>query len=70
MRLPIILALAVILLTPANIREVLIDATSEARALAASVLDRNIGGETLEVAEATTLKTRHDTAKNSVNNLR
>lgn len=70
MRLPIILALAVIVLTPANIRDVLVDAAGEARALVGSVLGQAAQGETVDVAELDAAKSRHETTKNAVADIR
>lgn len=70
MRLPLLLALAVIVLTPANIREIALDMTHQAQATVASVLKGKAEPTTLEVAEAAPLQVRHDTVKNSISNVR
>jgi len=70
MRVPLLLALAVIVLTPANIREIALDLTNQAQATVASVLKSRGEPATLEVAEAAAVKPRHDTVKNSISNIR
>ena len=73
MRLPIILMLAVIVFTPANIGEVARDAFGQAQAIAADYLGAAPVTEVAEVpADDSTLlvAVRHDTAKNAVGNLR
>lgn len=70
MRLPILLALALIVLTPANIRDVVMDLFGQAQETMASVLNRNAEPSTLEVAEAAPVTARHEIAKNSVSNIR
>jgi len=73
MRLPIILMLAVVLFTPANIGEVARDAFGQAQAIIADYL----GTPITEVAVLATdeddtllVAARHDTAKNTIGNLR
>jgi capsule polysaccharide export protein KpsE/RkpR len=76
MRLPILLALAVIVFTPANIREITFDALGKAQQMVAQLTSK--ASETTQVADldsvdlgsAQVLKTRHDTAKNSISNVR
>lgn len=70
MRLPILLALAVIVLTPANIRDVAMDLVGQAQETMASVLNRKAEPSTLEVAEAAPVTARREIAKNSVSNIR
>ena len=75
MRLPIILMLAVIVLTPANIREVTLDTFAKAQQLVAELTAKPVTStQVAELADdmiaANVLKTRHDTAKNSVGNIR
>jgi hypothetical protein len=70
MRLPILLALAVIVLTPANIRDVAMDLFGQAQETMASVLNHKTEPSTLEVADAAAMTARHDTAKNSISNIR
>lgn len=57
MRLPILLMLAVIVFTPANLREVATDAIGQLQAAMQ-------GDKVIQVAA------RHDTAKNSLGNIR
>ena len=72
MRLPIILMLAVIVFTPANIGEVARDAFGQAQAIVTDYL----GSPTTDVAELPTddatllVASRHDTAKNTIGNIR
>ena len=76
MRLPILLALAVIVFTPANIREITYDALGKAQQMVAQLTVRP--SETTQVADlnsvdldsARVLKTRHDTTKNTISNVR
>lgn len=76
MRLPILLALAVIVLTPANIREITFDALGKAQQMVAQLTAKP--SETTQVADlssadldsAKVLKTRHDTTKNTISNVR
>lgn len=76
MRLPIILALIVVITLPKDVHGLIDDLSAQARVATATVshfLDRNRDAETVQVAEASisnVLKTRHDTAKNSVGNIR
>ena len=75
MRLPIILMLAVIVLTPANIREVTLETFAKAQQLVAELTAKPVTStQVAELADdmiaANVLKTRHDTAKNSVGNIR
>ena len=76
MRLPIILALIVVITLPKDVRGFVDDMSAQARLVTASIsqfLDRNKDDGTVKVAEASisnVLKTKHDTAKNSVGNLR
>ncbi len=76
MRLPIILALIVVITLPKDVHGFVDDVSSQARMATASIsqfLDRNKDDGTVKVAEArvsTVLKARHDTAKNSVGNIR
>jgi hypothetical protein len=71
MRLPIILALIVVITLPKDVRGFVDDVSAQARFATASIshfLDRD---KTVQVADASSvLKTRHDTAKNSVGNVR
>jgi len=73
MRLPIILMLAVIVFTPANIGEVARDAFGQAQAIVADYLGTE---RTTEVARLPTddptliVASRHDTAKNAIGNIR
>lgn len=73
MRLPIILMLAVIVFTPANIGEVARDAFGQAQAIVADYLGTE---RTTEVAQLPTddatliVASRHDTAKNAIGNIR
>ena len=69
MRLPILLALAVIVFTPANIREITFDALGKAQQMVAQLTAKP--SETTQVAElSTTLKARHEIVKNSIGNVR
>ena len=75
MRLPIILMLAVVVLTPANIREVTLDTFARAQQMVAEFTTRPVTStQVAELADnviaASVLKTKHDTAKNSVANVR
>ncbi|KQW77121.1 hypothetical protein ASC89_18130 [Devosia sp. Root413D1] len=76
MRLPIILALIVVITLPKDVRGFVDDVSAQARVATASIshfLDRNRDDGTVKVAEASisnVLKTKHDTAKNSVGNIR
>ncbi len=73
MRLPIILMLAVIVFTPANIGEVARDAFGQAQAIVADYLGTD---RTTEVAavpgedEPLLVAVRHDTTKNTIANIR
>lgn len=71
MRLPIILALIVLITLPKDVRGFVDDVSAQARIATASVvrlLDRD---DAVQVADASNvLKTRHDTAKNSIANIR
>ena len=51
MRLPIILMLAVIVLTPANIRELTLDAAGQVQVAVAHLLERDAAPGALQVAE-------------------
>ena len=76
MRLPILLALAVVVFTPANIREITYDALGKAQQMVAHLTAKP--SETTQVADlssndpdgARVLKTRHDTTKNTISNVR
>lgn len=76
MRLPIILALIVVITLPKDVRGFVDDLSAQARVATASIsqlLDRNKDDSTVKVAQASVtnvLKTKHDTAKNSVGNIR
>lgn len=76
MRLPIILALIVVITLPKDVRGFVDDMSAQARIATASIsqfLDRNKDHGTVKVAEASVgnvLKTKHDTAKNQVGNIR
>jgi hypothetical protein len=73
MRLPIILMLAVIAFTPANIGEVARDAFGQAQAIVADYLGTDRVTEVAAVPsedEAVLVAVRHDTAKNAIGNLR
>lgn len=76
MRLPILLALAVIITLPKDVHGFVDDLSNQARVATASIshlLDRNKDGSTVKVAQASVsnvLKSKHDTAKNSVGNIR
>ena len=73
MRLPIILMLAVIAFTPADIGEVARDALGQAQAIVADYLgsDRTTDVAELPAEESPLLvATRHDTAKNAIGNIR
>lgn len=75
MRLPIILMLAVIVLTPANIREVTLDTFAKAQQMVAALTAKPVTStQVAELADdmiaANVQKTKHDTAKNSVGNIR
>jgi len=73
MRLPIILALIVVITLPKDVHGFVDDMSAQARIATASIshfLDRNKAGGTVKVAEARVLKTKHDTAKNTVGNIR
>lgn len=77
MRLPIILALIVVITLPKDVRGFVDDLSAQARVATASIsqlLDRNKDDAgTVKVAEASVsnvLKGKHDTAKNSVGNIR
>ena len=71
MRLPIILALIVVITLPKDVRGFVDDVSAQARIATASItrlLDRD---DTVQVADASNvLKTKHDTAKNIVSNIR
>lgn len=66
MRLPIILALAVVLLTPANIRELVQDAAGDAQLAVAKFLK----SDPVQVAEAEVSTNRLDTSANSIGSIR
>jgi len=77
MRLPIILALIVVITLPKDVRGFVDDMSAQARVATASIsqfLDRNKDDDgTVKVAEANVgnvLKTKHDTTKNLVGNMR
>jgi hypothetical protein len=76
MRLPIILALIVVITLPKDVRGFVDDMSAQARVATASIsqfLDRNKDDGTVKVAEANVgnvLKTKHDTTKNLVGNMR
>lgn len=73
MRLPIILMLAVIAFTPANIGEVARDAFDQAQAIVADYLGKDRVTEVAQLpGEDATLMvaSRHDTAKNAIGNIR
>ena len=75
MRLPIILMLAVIAFTPANIGEVARDAFGQARAILADYLGADRTTEVAEVPAAKDdvtllLASSHDTTKNAIGNIR
>lgn len=76
MRLPIILALIVVVTLPKDVHGFFDDLSAQARIATASIsqmLDRNRDDGTVKVAQAgvsNVLKARHDTAKNSVGNIR
>lgn len=71
MRLPIILALIVVITLPKDVRGFVDDVSAQARIATASItrlLDRD---DTVQVADASNvLKTKHDTARNIVSNIR
>lgn len=66
MRLPIILALAVIVLTPSNIREIVQGAAAEAQVTIARFLER----EPVQVAEADMPASRRATGTNAIDSIR
>jgi hypothetical protein len=76
MRLPIILALIVVITLPKDVSGFVDDLSAQARVATASIshfLDRNKDGGTVKVAQANlsnVLKANHDTAKNLVGNIR
>lgn len=76
MRLPIILALIVVITLPKDVHGFVDDLSAQARVATASIsqmLDRNKDAGTVKLAEASVsnvLKAKHDTAKNSVGNIR
>jgi hypothetical protein len=76
MRLPIILALIVVITLPKDVHGFVDDLSAQARVATASIshfLDRGKDDSTVKVAQASVsnvLKARHDTAKNSVGNIR
>ena len=73
MRLPIILMLAVIVFTPANIGEVARDAFGQARAIVADYLGTDAKTEVAELPtdDPTVLvAARNDTAENIIGNIR
>jgi hypothetical protein len=76
MRLPIILALIVVITLPKDVRGFVDDMSAQARVATASIshfLDRSKSDGTVKVAEASVgnvLKARHDTSKNLVGNIR
>lgn len=73
MRLPIILALIVIITLPKDVRGFVDDVSAQARVATASIthfLDRD---KTVQVADASVsnvLKSKHDTTRNLVGNIR
>lgn len=60
MRLPLLLALAVILLTPANIREIAMDLAGQAQTVVASIIRDRTVPSTLEVADSSGAAERRD----------
>lgn len=76
MRLPIILALIVVITLPKDVHGFVDEMSAQARVATASIshfLDRNKAGGTVKVAEASVsnvLKSKHDTTKNLVGNVR
>jgi len=74
MRLPIILALIVVITLPKDVHGLLNDFSSQFHVASVTVgklLDRNKKVDTLQVAEANVLlKSSHDTAKGIVGNIR
>jgi len=71
MRLPIILALIVVITLPKDVHGFVDDVSAQARVATASVTRLLGRSETVQVADASNvLKTRHDTTKNSVGNIR
>jgi hypothetical protein len=60
MRLPLLLALAVILLTPANIREIAMDMAGKAQTVVASIMQDRTVASTLEVADSSGVAERRD----------
>ena len=69
MRVPLLLALAVIVLTPANIRDVAMEWADKAQTTVSSLMKSRTEPKTVEVAEAA-VAARHETTKNSVSNIR
>lgn len=70
MRLPIILALIVIITLPKDVNGFVADMSAQAQVATASIgklFNRHPDPHTIKVAD---LKTKHDTAKNSVGNIR
>lgn len=70
MRLPIILALIVVITLPKDVRGFVDDVSAQARVATATVthfLGRDRDIDTVQVAE---LKPRHDTSKNAIGNIR
>lgn len=70
MRLPIILALLVVITLPKDVHGMMDDMSrqlSVAQATIGKMLKRD---DTIKVADATLVATKHDTAKNSVGNIR
>lgn len=76
MRLPIILALIVVITLPKDVRGFVDDVSAQARVATASIshfLDRNREGKTIQVAEArisAVVKANGDTAKGIGGNIR
>lgn len=74
MRIPIILALIVVITLPKDVQGFAHDMQSQFQVATVSIgkfLDRNRDDGTVQVADASSvLKTKHDTAKNSVGNIR
>ena len=60
MRLPLLLALAVILLTPANIREIAMDLAGQAQTVVASIMRDRPVPSTLDVADSSGIAERQD----------
>ena len=66
MRFPIILALAVVVLTPANIRDIVHETAGQARVAIAKFLDN----EPVQIAEAELTHSRLDPAGNTIADVR